>query len=106
MLEGGRGGAALTAISDSIRNIAELWNFVQGHTGPLTVIAIDASLIIENVSGQRPCETAVGKVYGGREVSCHTCNLRRYPDPASVQFARRLLVFMPQRPNRFLPRSF
>ncbi len=92
VLRGDRGGAELTTLSDSIRSIAEVRRFVNDHTGASTVIAIDAPLIIENETGQRPCETAVGKKYGGREASCHTSNLRLYPSATSVALARELVA--------------
>lgn len=92
VLRGDRGGAELTGVSDSIRTIAEVQAFVKTHAGASTVIAIDAPLIIENATGQRPCETAVGKEYGRREASCHTSNLRLYPNAASVAWARELIA--------------
>ena len=53
-------------------------------------VAIDGPLIINNVSGQRQCETLVGREYGARKASCHTSNLERYPDSASVSLSRAL----------------
>ena len=50
-------------------------------------IAVDASLIIRNQTGQRPCERLIGKTYGSRKASCHTSNLKLYPDPASVRLS-------------------
>ncbi len=92
VLRGDRGGTELTAVSYSIRTIAEVRAFIETHAGASTVIAIDAPLIIENATGQRPCETVVGKEYGGREASCHTSNLRLYPSPASVALVRELVA--------------
>ena len=51
-----------------------------------------APLIIQNLTGQRPCETAVGREYGNREASCHTSNQRLYPHATSVAFASELLA--------------
>lgn len=53
-------------------------------------IAIDASLIIKNTSGQRPCERELSQVYGARHAACHASNLSLYPDAASVQLAQQL----------------
>lgn len=92
VLCGDRGGAELIRVSDSICKIAAVREFVENHAGASTVIAIDAPLIIENTVGQRPCETAVGREYGSREASCHTSNLRLYPDAASVALARELVL--------------
>lgn len=91
VLRGDRGGAELIRVSDSIRAISDVRGFVVSHAGALTFIAIDAPLIIENAVGQRPCETAVGREYGSREASCHTSNLRLYPDAAGVALARELV---------------
>lgn len=41
----------------------------------LSGIAIDAPLIIRNTTGQRTCETLIGKEYGSRHAACHTSNL-------------------------------
>lgn len=92
VLRGDRGGAGLIRISDSIRAIADVCEFVESHAGASTVIAIDAPLIIKNTVGQRPCETAVGREYGSREASCHTSNHRLYPDARSVDLARKLVL--------------
>jgi predicted RNase H-like nuclease len=53
-------------------------------------VAIDAPLIINNVEGQRPCEKLLSQAYGSRHASCHTSNLARYPDAASVVLSRHL----------------
>jgi len=53
-------------------------------------IAIDAPLIINNESGQRPCEKGVGKVYGSRNASCHTSNTKLYPNAKSVYLSQQL----------------
>jgi predicted RNase H-like nuclease len=66
--------------------------FIAEHSSPSTFIAIDAPLIIRNVSGQRPCEKAVGKRYGSKEASCHTSNQRLYPAARSVALADELVV--------------
>jgi predicted RNase H-like nuclease len=53
-------------------------------------VAIDASLIIHNASGQRRCENEIGRVYGARGASCHASNTRLYPDAASVRISEAL----------------
>ena len=55
-------------------------NNMRSHAGENTIVAIDAPLIILNETGQRACETAVGKRYGNRHASCHTSNMTLYPD--------------------------
>src|SRR5688572_27223676 len=89
VLEGDRSGAELTAVKtiSSKANVAE--TIIAVATSE-TVIAIDAPLIITNVTGQRLCERAVGRRYGSREASCHTSNLGLYPGARSVAFAAQL----------------
>lgn len=53
-------------------------------------IAIDAPLIIKNQTGQRQCERDLGKQYSARRASCHTSNLKLYPDPDSVKLSDEL----------------
>lgn len=50
-------------------------------------IAIDAPLIIKNDTGQRLCEKALSRDYGGRKASCHTSNKRLYPEALSVKLS-------------------
>ncbi len=87
VLQGDRGGAALVAVAEPIHSLEEVKRFVATHARSTAVVAIDAPLIIANATGQRPCETAVGRAYGAREASCHTSNRRLYPDASSVQLA-------------------
>ncbi|MCH8536279.1 MAG: DUF429 domain-containing protein [Alkalimonas sp.] len=55
-------------------------------------ISIDAPLIINNTTGQRPCERLLSVDYGSRHASCHTSNLTLYPHPSSVAFSEQLKV--------------
>jgi predicted RNase H-like nuclease len=91
-LTGNRERAELVAVSDSIRSIDEVRAFLNDHDTDEMIIAIDAPLIIENPTGQRPCETAMGRAYGRREASCHTSNRRLYPSAASVELAKELIA--------------
>lgn len=50
-------------------------------------IAIDAPLIINNETGQRGCEKALSRDYGGRKASCHTSNKKLYPNALSVRLS-------------------
>ena len=50
-------------------------------------IAIDAPLIINNPTGQRPCERLLSSAYGARKAACHASNLNKYPDADSVQIS-------------------
>lgn len=55
-----------------------------------TGIAIDAPLIITNLTGMRQCERGIGKLYGAKGASCHTANLALFPNAVSVQLSRQL----------------
>lgn len=56
----------------------------------LSGIAIDAPLIIKNISGQRPCERDVGIAYGSKGASCHSSSTSLFPDAQSVCLSRKL----------------
>jgi len=90
VLQGDREGSRLTAQSTIFPEM-HVADFVCAHASADTVIAIDAPLIIINETGQRICETAVGKQYGSREASCHTTNLRLYPSASSVALTAELM---------------
>lgn len=65
--------------------------FLVRHQAPTVVAAIDAPLIIANETGQRPCETEIGRTFGKYHASAHTSNLRLFPAAASVRLARRMI---------------
>lgn len=67
----------LKTISDELRSLLDIESFVEAHSGPTTVLAVDASLVVKNVTGQRRCETLIGKLFGRYHASCHTTNLAR-----------------------------
>ena len=90
LLCGDRSAAELAALSNSVYSLTDALRFVRSHQGSESVVAVDAPLIVRNLTGQRPCETLVGQRYGQRHASCHTSNLTLYPDPASVRFATAL----------------
>lgn len=90
VLQGDREGAKLTTLS-TISPEMSVAEFVSANATADTVVAIDAPLIIINETGQRGCETAVGKRYGSREASCHTTNLGLYPGATSVALTAELV---------------
>lgn len=53
-------------------------------------LAIDAPLIIPNLTGSRDCEKAITKAYGGRHAGCHPSNQARYPNADSVRLGQAL----------------
>jgi predicted RNase H-like nuclease len=89
-LTGDRSGARLIVVSPPLRSTDAVLAFVRVHATTETVLAVDAPLVIVNETGQRVCETLVGKRYGSREASCHTSNLGLYPQASSVRLTRAL----------------
>ena len=71
--------ASLESIKDTINNEKN----VQG-------ISIDAPLIINNATGQRPCEHTLSQEYGSRYASCHASNTTLYPNAASTLLSNHL----------------
>jgi predicted RNase H-like nuclease len=90
VLHGGADGASLVAISDRLLSIEAVVEFITSHADGDAAVAIDAPLIITNKTGQRPCETEVGRRFGRYKASAHTSNLTRYPHPGSVRLANAL----------------
>lgn len=74
----------------SVDEIVQRIDLASKVAGAVTGIAIDASLIIPNRSGQRACETAISKHYGARGAGCHASNTTLYPAADSVALSRRL----------------
>jgi len=74
VLSGTSGGVFLEKVSEDLVSRTQVVEFVAKHSLVDTVTAIDASIVVPNDSGQRGCETAIGRVYGARGASCHTTN--------------------------------
>lgn len=91
VLCGDLAGACLEELVSPVPSREAALNLVRKHARDQTVVAVDAPLVVPNATGQRVCETLVGKRYGSRHASCHTSNLGLYPAPASVQFAEALI---------------
>lgn len=79
-------GAEIIASSNGLATLSGVLEFVITHSTENTVVAIDAPLIITNQTGQRPCETLIGRRFGARDASAHTSNLKLYPNAGSVIF--------------------
>lgn len=91
VLKGDRRGALLE-VSQLVGPGDSVADFITTHATASTVVAIDAPLIIVNQTGQRACETAIGKRYGSRDASCHTSNLGLYPEASSAALTEQLLA--------------
>ncbi len=90
-LRGNRSGAKIETLS-TLRSAEAVLDFVRANTTQNTVLAIDAPLIIANETGQRLCETEVGKRYGKHDASCHTSNLKLYRNAPSTKLTTSLLA--------------
>jgi predicted RNase H-like nuclease len=77
----------LTGVAKDLFGVAPIIDYLS-NLHDLAGIAIDGPLMIENSSGQRKCETLIGKEYGSRYASCHTSNLSLFPSADSVQLSR------------------
>jgi predicted RNase H-like nuclease len=77
VLAGNERQARLQAVSTGITSMAGIVEFVARHAQSDCVVAIDASLVVRNQTGQRPCETLIARTFGRHHASCHTTNLGR-----------------------------
>jgi len=78
------------------RGLDETVERVVGATGESALLFVDAPLVVDNLRGQRKCETQVGQRYGRWKVSANTTNLgasaaRSGAGPADRTGARREL---------------
>ena len=77
----------LEQIYPNVVRVEEVVNIVKSVPN-LGGVAIDAPLIIRNSCGQRPCEHALSKVYGGkRNAGAHSSNLNLYPSASSIKLS-------------------
>ncbi len=57
------------------RGVAEVTDWIVGHLGPRTLVAVDASLVVTNPTGIREAERQVGQRYGRWKVAANPTNL-------------------------------
>jgi predicted RNase H-like nuclease len=60
--------------SASVHTDAEIIDFLSPYAAELAVVAVDAPLIVTNLTGQRPCEREVGAVFGRYGAGAHPAN--------------------------------
>lgn len=77
VLAGNERQVRLTAISAGITCRSALLAFVARHATADCVIAIDASLVVRNATGQRPCERLIAQTFARHHAACHPTNLGR-----------------------------
>ncbi len=81
----------LTDVAKDLFGIGPIVSYL-GNLPELVGIAIDGPLVITNPTGQRKCESLIGREYGSRHASCHTSNLSLFPNAHSVQLSRILAL--------------
>jgi predicted RNase H-like nuclease len=64
--------------SGRVRTDAEIAAWVQAVPGRLTVVAIDAPLVVPNETGQRLAERLIGRAYSAYGAAAHTSNRGTY----------------------------
>lgn len=77
VLTGDERAVELKTVSNGLCSLIDVVRFIEDHSGPTTVLAVDASLIVTNATGQRHCETLIGSAFGQYHASCHTTNLTK-----------------------------
>ena len=80
----------LTA-STSVRTDEQIAAFLAPHLGPDTVAAIDAPLLVPNLTGSRPCEKELSAVFRRYDAGTHPANRSRpwFDPPRGVVLAER-----------------
>ena len=53
-------------------------------------VAVDAPTIINNQTGMRECEKAIGRAFGQKKASCMPSNLEKYPNHPAVELSQKL----------------
>jgi predicted RNase H-like nuclease len=77
VLSGDQDGVQLAAVAEGLTSRSSVVAFVAAHLLQTSVIAIDASLVVPNETGQRLCEGLVSRAFGGFGASCHSTNRSR-----------------------------
>jgi predicted RNase H-like nuclease len=77
--------------STSLRSDQDIDHWLDRADWAPVVAAIDAPLVVTNMSGMRPCERMVSQAFGAFGASCHTSNLSRpwFDPPRGATLAER-----------------
>jgi predicted RNase H-like nuclease len=92
VLLGDRERVELVQVFETLGSDEEILKAIASSTLPDSALAIDAPLVISNATGQRACETEIGRRFGHADASAHTSNLARFPNARSVSIANRLVA--------------
>jgi predicted RNase H-like nuclease len=90
VLVGDKRQAQLSALAEDLLSMEGVVHFIASHAAANTVVAVDASLVVRNQTGQRPCETLISKQFGRFHASCHTSNLTKVHTDAGMRLVREL----------------
>ena len=90
VMEGNSSGVRLTELSEGLFALSAVEEFVLSRATKNCMAAFDAPLIVENATGQRPCESLIGRAFGHFGASCHSSNRKRPYWNTGVRLARRL----------------
>ncbi|HEV7768863.1 MAG TPA: DUF429 domain-containing protein [Thermoanaerobaculia bacterium] len=82
--------ASVAAVISGVHSLNDMVRIVEEAVTETTVIAIDAPLIIRNLTGRRKCESEISRRFGARHASTHSSNLTLYPVPSTHELVRRL----------------
>lgn len=69
----------------------EILEFIRPYLTSQSVIAMDAPLVVENATGIRGCERAIGRVFGGRKASAYPSNLGNMAGTRGPQLLKTML---------------
>lgn len=83
-------GIQVSRLSCDIISMAGVVNFVVCHSMTDSVVAVDASLVVNNATGQRPCETMISKEFGRYHAGCHTTNTTKLYGDIGMKLVREL----------------
>lgn len=91
VMEGGRTSVCLTSLAPPIHSLDGVIQLIKENLGDCMLVAVDASLIVPNEVGQRPCERTIGQVFGRYGASCHSSNRNRPHFDSGERLVRALL---------------
>lgn len=80
----------LEAVSTEIASMTAVVEYVTQHAGADAVVAIDASLVVRNETGQRACERMIAREFGRYHAACHPSNLGRPHATTGMELVRAL----------------
>ncbi len=77
--------------SGRVRTDEEIAAWIAGLRSEVSVVAVDAPLVVPNESGQRVAERLIGRTFGGFGASAHTSNRATFggQEPRAMRLAKR-----------------